>query len=75
MTLLIDNKNPHPVRLRSFDGEAVMIPANAYGVPVDDKFDWHVPEKTKVRRVVEPKPVEPAPIVQEPKRAAVKDKE
>ena len=50
MTIFVDNKNPHPVRLRSFDGHTIAIPANTINNPVGDKFAWHVPHGVKFRQ-------------------------
>lgn len=48
MTLLATNANRHPVFLKAFDGDSVMVPEKALKLPIADKFSWHVPSGVRL---------------------------
>jgi hypothetical protein len=39
----VTNRTDYTIILKSFDGDSCSIHGKARGVPVADKFDWHVP--------------------------------
>jgi hypothetical protein len=48
MPILVTNPKDHPVHLRSFDGDSVMVGPKAVRASVANKFAWSVPSYVRV---------------------------